>query len=214
MVALCVSLLSLSTRVCNSPFGLLSRLSLLSLSLSFLSLLDISTGASLSGAASLRRGSGLSQRRGSVLRRAVQDVRLAGCARVACGPPIRWLAMLFDLDEDAASTKVSWSCLLQFLAVRLAADVELGFWAKFPWPLSHLSVPAVSRRRDGSISCRLVVEHFCCEAYKIACGDNRLVLRAPIYGISFVCRFSGKLHFEYDRIPYADLLAFVYLCFE
>ena len=62
--------------------------------------------------------------------------------------------------------------------------------------------------------CRPVVEHLCCEAYKIAHGDGRLALRAWIYGIASVCRFSGNMRFEYDRIPYADLLASVYHLFE
>ena len=65
-----------------------------------------------------------------------------------------------------------------------------------------------------SCLCRPVVEHLCCEAYKIAHGDGRLALRAWIYGIASVCRFSGNMRVEYDRIPYADLLASVYHLFE
>ena len=95
--------------------------------------------------------------------------------------------MLFDLDYAEDSNKVPWSRLLELVARRLAGDMEPGLSAEFPWPLSHLSVLAVSRRRDGSISCRLVVEHLCCEAYKIAHPDGRLVLRASMYGIGSVC---------------------------
>ena len=140
-------------------------------------------------------------------------MRLAGCVRVACVPPLRWLALLFDLDYEEVSDK-AWARLLELLAQRLAGDMEPGLSAEFPWPLSHLSVLAVSRRRDGSISCRLVVEHLCCEAYKIAHPDGRLVLRASIYGIASVCRFSGDFYLAYDGIAYADLLASVYHFFE
>ena len=82
----------------------------------------------------------------------------------------------------------------------MAALASLGAW--------------VLRRAHRSVLCCPVVEHLCCEAYKISHCAGRLALRASIYGIAYVCRFSGNLRFEYDRIPYADLLASVYYLFE
>ena len=94
----------------------------------------------------MRRGSGLLQCSGSVLRRAVQDVRLVGCSLVARGPLFRWLAQLFDLDFDADLNRVDWSRLLEQVAERLHADAEPTFYAEFPWPLLHLSVLGVRGR--------------------------------------------------------------------
>ncbi len=137
-------------------------------------------------------------------------MRAQGCCCVACVLLIRWLAQLFDLDYEKVSNKASWSLLLEVVAQRLEADMEPELSAEFPWPLSHLSVLSVLRRGDWSVLCRPVVEHLCCEAYKIAHGAGRLALRASIYVVASVCRFSGDLRFECDRIPYADLLASVY----
>ena len=60
-----------------------------------------------------------------------------------------------------------------------------------------------------SLWCRPVVEHLCCEAYKIAHGSGRLGLRALIFVIAFVCGFSGDLRVQCERVPYAVLLASV-----
>ena len=65
-----------------------------------------------------------------------------------------------------------------------------------------------------SLWCCPVVEHLCCEAYKIAHPCCRLWLRAFIYGTVCVCGFPGDLRFICERVPYADLLASVFHLFR
>ena len=74
------------------------------------------------------------------------------------------------------STSIPWSELLERVARRLFDDSEPEYMAEFPWELSHLSVLSVPSR--GPRLCCLVVEHLCCEAYKIAHAEGRVLLSA------------------------------------
>ena len=161
----------------------------------------------------MRRGSGLSQCSGSVLRRAVQDVRLAGCSLVARGPLFRWLAQLFDLDFDADLNRVDWSRLLEQVAERLHADAEPTFYAEFPWPLLHLSVLGVRGRAMAAF--RAVWSWSISAARRTSWLTMVVVCGSECVRVSHsLCGFSGDLWVEYDRMPYRDLLALVYRFFQ
>ena len=138
-------------------------------------------------------------------------MRLVGCSLVARGPLFRWLAQLFDLDFDGDSTAVDWSRLLAYVGERLCADMEPEFSAWFPWPLVHLSVLVACGGAIASLRCP-VVEHLCCEAYKLAHADGRRRLGAYLrFRVTrrAVCRLSGDKWVEYDRMPYGELFASV-----
>ena len=87
----------------------------------------------------------------------------------------QWLARLFDLECRVESNSVPWSQLLERVARRLSDDAEPEYMAHFPWPLWNLPVRSIVS--SGSRLCCLVVEHLCCEAYKIAHDHGRWVLR-------------------------------------
>ena len=116
----------------------------------------------------------------------------AACAPVVVAllaslPTHRWLAELFGLEYSEFSHEFDWSPLLERVAWRLEGDMEREYSVEFPWRLSHLSVLGLSQRGRGSAPRRPVVEHLCCEAYKIAHDVGRAGLGALIHVIASVC---------------------------
>ena len=109
---------------------------------------------------------------------------------VCCSCGVRfvgWLAVLFDLKCNPQSSSAPWSQLLRRVSQRLAADGEARYLARFPWDLSNLSVLRVVAFGDA-VECASVVEHLCCEAFKILYPDGRRPLSC-VLGCSFSVLF-------------------------
>ena len=134
---------------------------------------------------------------------------------IVCSVSLRWLALLFDIPFDGDMHAAEWSRMLRCVSSRLAADAEEAYLSRFPWDLSNLSVPFQLLELFAALCC-LVVEHLCCEVYKLlhAAGRPHLGIRLILWR-SF-CLFSGGIHVprEDDDVSYNELLFDVLRFFE